>query len=96
MANNNEIITAKSSEDRVDDYYKGKNVVKLEDDVYRRQISGAKPTNKAIKKKKLQITKVGRFFCNCGFAFATPSGDKNGDNMKFKVRLHNKVCPIKK
>ena len=96
MANNNEIITAKNVEESISEYYKGKNVVKIDDDVYRRQINGGRPTNKALKQKKKQITKVGRFFCTCGFAFATQNGDKGGDNMKIKVRLHKKVCPNKK
>ena len=76
MANNNEIITAKSVEDRIADLYKGKNAVKLDDDVYRTQIDGERPTNKAIKRKKKQIMKVGRFICTCGFAFKTLNGDR--------------------
>ena len=42
MANNNEIITAKSVEETISEYYEGKNGVKLDEDVYRRQINGAK------------------------------------------------------
>ena len=96
MENSNEIITAKSVEDRIADLYKGKNAVKLDEDVYRTQFNGERPTNKAIKQKKKQIIKMGRFLCNCGFAFKTLNGDKGGDNMNIKVRLHLKVCPNKK
>ena len=97
MSDNNEITTAKSIEDMIADLYKGKNAVKLDEDVYRTQINGERPTNKAMKQKKKQVLKMGRFICPCGFAFKTLNGDnKGGENMKIKVRLHLKVCPSKK
>jgi len=83
--------------DMIEEHFKGKNVVMVADNHYRSQLNGDRPTNKNVKKKKHQVLQKGRHFCVCGFVITSQNGVMDGmNNMRTKLRLHQKVCPNKK